>query len=237
MAETLARMGWTFPSEGDDPWFNGLKQFFQQLDAAGFAYSENTNVIPMSGGIFSFVASTNQLTWGTAIELSSFTSGFTASITAGSLTITDGQVLYVDMPRGLTQNTTITLNTAAKLAASSGKLLHDKIAIGIRRGTRIIFRNGVVLVDGVSQKVFEDPFIAVGALHQHTTEKQVATGGETQFTIAETSPTLLDLKVYKNGARLSDPEDIGVTLSTGVITLVVTAVLNDVYLFDKVLAV
>lgn len=144
-----------YPDQNRDPWFDIFVQLVQRLDAAVFATWEDRNIIVMGGGVFTWNAGTNTLTWTAPIEVTSSVVGFLWTIEAGSLTIADGQFAYFQAVRSPTSSTTLILQTGSKVPNTSTQEPTDSILICVRRGTQLYFRDGKVLQSGASSAIYQ----------------------------------------------------------------------------------
>lgn len=355
MPVATSRMGWFFPDEGDDPYFDFFQQFAGEVDAAGFAFSDNDNLIITGSALFSWDLTSSTLIWDSPFFISGFTSGFSAvvpgpagtppglsllgagnvdvgkhfyfvtffdgttetaagpsaAILLGSasmvnvtlaigppgtiarriyrtpasgftlelaatipnnvapsftdnladvglgaplaltpvsqITLLEGQVMIVDMPRLLQSNVNVLPFAAARIAeATDGVKIHDKIVIAVRRNGVVYFRNGVALGDGGTGPVWERPVLPGAsaltpaqqttinaALHLHVEYPFVQPGtpiGTTNLVLPDASPnTVQRVDVFVNMLRITLGIDYSVSLAnpTPTITLVKSTILND----------
>ena len=103
-----------YPSENQKDFWPIFEQMLNTIDSFFYALREDRNLFFREGGTFSLDVS-NNLTWTSDLTIQSPLSGFRVSYAAGTLVITDGQVLYVRVPRTLTSNATSVLAVAATL--------------------------------------------------------------------------------------------------------------------------
>jgi hypothetical protein len=142
-------MGWPYPSENQDPWFDALEQMIAATDVSAYASREDRNTICFGGGTVSFnTASNPNLTWSAPISLLSPVTGFLWTILAGSANLADGQVLYADLVRAPTSNQVVTTYTANQVANSDTAYL-----LAIRIGSTVFFRTSS-LASGSTQTGF-----------------------------------------------------------------------------------
>jgi len=137
------RMGFVFPSENQDPYYDGLVEFYSQIDAAAYAAREDRSIILHGGGTVTFDAGTGTLAWSSDIDLFSPITGFAWRIAAGTLTLEDGQLCYVNITRAPSRVLNVELLRGTQIPSSNQGLI-----IGIRRGTAVYFRNGAGVLDG-----------------------------------------------------------------------------------------
>jgi hypothetical protein len=148
---TSPRMRWSYPAEGQNPFFESFESMIAAQDASVFSTVEDRNVLVMKGGILSFNALSGLLSWTDAIELNSAVTGFLWSIASSSITMADGDYLFLRLARNPITNTTLTLEVASKLPSND---LDRPLVLGIRRGDRIYFRDGKILIDSQSVALF-----------------------------------------------------------------------------------
>lgn len=146
---TSPRLGWPYPNRNVDPWYDAFVDLITAQDTSAFAAMEDRNIFLMGGGTMGFTASSGLLSWGTAIEISSPISGFRHTLAAGSQVLADGEMLYVELSRNLTNNATVAKQVSSSLPPSVD--IESFYAICLRRGSILYFRNGDVLVDGDSK--------------------------------------------------------------------------------------
>jgi hypothetical protein len=138
-------MSWVFPSENQEPHFDALTEFYGQLDASGYAAREDRHIILSGGGTVNFTAAGGAFSWGSDIEMLAAITGFNWRIPAGNVTVTDGQILYVNLVRAPTLNTVRTLLVGDQVPNDN-----DAHIIGVRKGSTIYFFNGNSIGDGGS---------------------------------------------------------------------------------------
>lgn len=143
------RMGWPYPSENAGQWFDTFRSFVEAADASGFASREDRNLILSGGGTIGWSAPT--LSWSVRIVIVSPISGFQLRVEPGSVSLTDGQVLYVDLTRAPTTNVVVVPVVSSKVPSSNSALI-----LAVRLGNFIYWRNGLMMDDG-------DSFTNIGA--------------------------------------------------------------------------
>jgi hypothetical protein len=136
-----SRMQFPYPSRNQEPYFDIMESFFLALDAATYAAREDRHLIFQEGGPILFVAGTGVLSWGSDIEILAPITGFQWVIAAGQITLDDGQLFYVELPRAPSGNTAITPTVASQVPSSNLAMI-----VGVRRGNKVYLRNGVVLL-------------------------------------------------------------------------------------------
>lgn len=138
---TTRRMGWPYPAESQDPWYDALEAFFSASDAAAYASRETENMVLTGGGDVSL--SGNTLEWTEDLEIFSPITGFNWVMPAQSVDLEDGRVLWFDAVRAPDDDTAVIPQTAARLPLTGSAVL-----LAIRRGSIVYWRNGAGLADG-----------------------------------------------------------------------------------------
>lgn len=208
------RMIWPFPAKDRDPWFEFFEQMVTAMDSSGYASREDRQIIMGGGGDVSFDASTDTLDWSVALDFYSLIAGFRISVAATSVTILDGEVLYLDLTRAPTQNIGV-----VTVIASSVPNTDNAYALAVRVGTTIYWRHGAKLESGETINIFGAP----GSQDQGDTYERHAT-----FTVANGSATeeatigrtILEGSLIGLSAELTD----GVTGGTVDVSVKVNAV-------------
>jgi len=229
MSRQTPRMGYTYPGEGDDPYFDLFQGFTNDLDAADYALSDDKNLIATGEVLFTWDAVGNLLSWDGDYFFSGFTTGFSARVLGpAQAEIQNGQILAFTMPRLLTADADVSPFVANRVAESDDVKIHDRTVICIRRGDTLYFRNGVTLSDGETGAIWERPVSPSGGLpvgqrnainetlHEHVdflwdragSSFGTLTNGTTDFVVSDPSPEVYRrFEVYKNGSRLMKPGD------------------------------
>lgn len=140
------RMRWEYPGEEEDPWFDKFEAFVQGTDASSFAAREDRNLILTGGGTVSWDLATSTLSWSSAIEIISPSTGFLNRIPAGSVVIADGQVYRGHLARAPGANASMSDLGVASYAQDND----NSLIIAVRRGDNVYLRNGVMLAPGTS---------------------------------------------------------------------------------------
>lgn len=144
------RMNWPYPSENQDPWWETFKTLMQAQDASGYAAREDRHLILFGGGTMTFTAGTGLLTWASEINILAAISGFKWYVAAGSISLNDGEVAYVDLSRYPTLNSSLAIAKAAQVPSTDSAL-----ALCVRIGNKVFFRNGRSINDGSSFALLE----------------------------------------------------------------------------------
>lgn len=150
-------MLWPYPSKDADPWFDGFEDMTGAMDASGYASREDRNILISGGGTVSFVASSGLITWSQPIVFMSPIAGFKLTLGAGSATLADGAVLYVNVTRSPTGNTSLSPLVASQVPNTDSAML-----VAIRSGSAVYFRNGSQVSDGQSTSLFSSGGLPTG---------------------------------------------------------------------------
>ena len=146
MVEYSPRMGWPYPAQDDDPWYDPFTDFIQAVDSSAYSALEDRSIIWSGGGTLSWVASTGTLTWTDTLNVYSPQGGRLLQVAAGSIADwAEGEVVYLSLVRQPLANRTVTLTKALQVPSDN-----DAMALGVRIGSSIFFRTGISLGDGDS---------------------------------------------------------------------------------------
>jgi hypothetical protein len=205
------RMSIPTPMEFEDPWFATFTQMMSAVDSHLFASFEDRNLFVMSGGTFAWDATTSTLTWDAAIEFSTPSTGVLQSLAAGTVEIANGEMWVVDLTRGASDTVTLADTIGVQVDPADAV-----IAIAIRRGDKLYFRNGRVLDDDNSDEVFEGVVLSGTAVKPTDREDQYTGDGSTAaFTLSFTKHANCIPHVFKDGLLqpTADYAIAGVTLT------------------------
>lgn len=142
MANT-PRMNWPFPNENKHPWYQALENFAESLDASGYAAREDRHIILTGGGTIDWNQPT--LEWDSDIKIVSPISGFQVLVGPGTLTIEDGQIVYVTLVRAPTSNVAVVPTVSTQVPSTD-----TAFALAVRIGIKLYWRNGFMMDDGDS---------------------------------------------------------------------------------------
>ena len=145
MAEQSPRMEWPFPTRETNPWYDVFNDFVKALDASGYAQREDRQLIMAEGGNVSWTLGTETFAFDDTIIITAPITGFLWQVTAGSFVLTNGQVLYVTLPRAPLANTAVTATVGNTVPSDD-----DTLILAIRINSRLYLRTGLVLNDGDS---------------------------------------------------------------------------------------
>lgn len=143
MSDSTPRMAFPYPSRDEDPWYDSFQTFTLALDASGYAHREDRSILYTGGGTLSWTLGTSTFTWTDTMQILSPIGGRRISISANSIVIAEGQVLYTTLTRQPLENLTASLSVANQLPSSN-----TVVALAIRYGGVLYFRTGMSLGDG-----------------------------------------------------------------------------------------
>ena len=112
-------------------------------DASAYAAREDRNIILMGGGAVSWDATSGTLTWAAQIELLSPNTGLLNYVPPGSLVLADGEVMRGNVARALGINASMAASVAGFALSND-----NSVIFCIRRGTKLYWRNGLLMNDG-----------------------------------------------------------------------------------------
>lgn len=233
MAEITPRNQFSYPSEFEEPYFESAKSNALATDAGIFANAENSQLQFLSSGIVGWDAdgispTTGLLFWSDVIYITSYSTPFRAFINGpASVELQDGEVLFFQMPRLMNQDTEVEIFRANRIFLLNQRL-HDLRLFAARFGTTVYFYNGKSLKDGDVGALFGGGLVSVSLVppHQHMTALVIEppTAGVTMLDVQETSPDLVRIQLFRNGALQAEPDDYTLNLATGIVTLVVATI-------------
>jgi len=142
---TTPRMNWPYPPENTESWFEAFQTFVEAMDTSGFAAREDRHIILSGGNVVSWDGVTGTLQWTGTINLLSPITGFQVQIEAATVTVADGQVVYAILTRAPTRIVTVEAQIAGQVPNTDVAM-----ALAMRVGTRIYWRNGLLLDSGES---------------------------------------------------------------------------------------
>lgn len=149
-------MQWPYPRDGEDPWYSSFEDMVRAEDASVFALHDEKNIILSGGGVISWDATLNTVTWALPIVLNSSQSGYAETIPAGNLTtvVNDGALGYVLFQPSPQSPVTLALASADVLPPSE---VDNSVVLFRRRQNKLYWRNGQVLNNGDSLPIIDAP--------------------------------------------------------------------------------
>lgn len=152
MSESSARLGWPLPNPNEDPYYDAFLALINAIDTSVYGPArEDRNLVLMSEATVAFGSDT--LTWSAPIELLCAPQGTLWRLPAGSTGLSDGQMLYVLLPRAPTGTVQVTARTAMA-APQPSEDADAALVLAVRRGSVIYWRNGRTLANGESGSIF-----------------------------------------------------------------------------------
>lgn len=128
-----------FPDEGERPYYTKISNFFNSLDRSIYSRLEDWNYIYFGGGTITFNSATGVLSWSAPIYLLNIMTGYKYIIQSGSITINNGETIYVNITRNLNVDTQVTINKMNSLLPNKSD--YDSIyVLGVRIGNNLILR-------------------------------------------------------------------------------------------------
>lgn len=205
------RLKYPFPDFLTDPWFDDITAFFLGVDGTNWAVTEDRNLQIHGGGSLLFDATANTLSWSQPILLQTHAVGITWSSPAITVTVTPGQVVWVQVDRTSlsADNTvvrTVTPQVTNVLLNSDAERLQDKIVLGFRgsgsESSSFFWRTGCVLSDGTPSTCLTSGIvIGPSSFIYGENPPEVPNGAITTFSTA--FPYVVNkLAVYRDGLRM-----------------------------------
>lgn len=152
MART-ARNNWPYPNNDQANYFTAFKNFVNAVDAAFFTTREDKNFVLFGGGVVSFNATSGELTWSSALQGVSATSGFHWYIpevaAGGTATLQDGEFLFVELTRNPQLAVEVPVSVGSQIDPND-----DCLVLAQRLGSAVIWRNGAIIGNGQSIVLF-----------------------------------------------------------------------------------
>lgn len=145
-------MGWPVPDRDKDPWFAKFKVLVGAMDSSAFAAREDVNLIIAGCAEYTFEASTGSLSWIGTQEFVSPFSGHAIQLPAGSVTVQEGEAVYVNLSRAPTADGPVEAGAAV---ASVVPNQDDAFSLCVRREDALYFRNGVRVLDGTTVNILK----------------------------------------------------------------------------------
>jgi hypothetical protein len=142
-----------YPDHNSNPWDDQFKAMVLAIDATAYCPREDRNIIIFGGGTMSFSAGTGVLSWTGEIDLFASVTGHLWGIAPGSVTLQDGQIFYITISRA-PQNNAIYAPIVGFTTPNEPDG-DDQLLIGLRKGSVVHFRNGMVILSGQSQNIFD----------------------------------------------------------------------------------
>lgn len=150
---TTSRLGWVYPTESQKDWWGIWESFVNQQDADVWAAFENSFLVLTGGGDISLDTGTDTLEWSADWYLVSLLSQGKVRIPAGSVTLNDGEIGYLNISRPLSGLVDATLQVTATPLVNQTQ--RNTVFVVTRDGDNLIMRTW----QGQPPKVtFDDTF-------------------------------------------------------------------------------
>jgi hypothetical protein len=131
-----------FPSENEDPFWDGYLAQIEAQDALAFQAKIQSNIFVGGGGTITFTPGTSTLNWTSDFIIPVFHYGKKITISFGpdnlnrQAIIPDGYAIVVEIPYSMTDNVVGQMRLLAQLTPAN----HQQCVIGWRLGNKVYFR-------------------------------------------------------------------------------------------------
>lgn len=136
-------MGWPVPDRDADPWFAGFESMIKAMDSSSFASREDNELIIVGDATYTLDAIANLLSWTGTQEFVSPFSGYAGQLTAASLTVYEGDTVYVNFSRSPTVEYPLVSASVSVVPNHD-----DSFSLCTRRGGALYFKTGARVIDG-----------------------------------------------------------------------------------------
>jgi hypothetical protein len=133
-------MGYSYPSEYQDPWYEIFANFVNAIDTSIYALREDNHLVVTGGGTFSLTIATDMFEWSEDIVIVNLLNGATRTISASGIVITGGDVVYVELSRPITGVKTLTAAKATSVGSDQ-----NKFWIGFRKANNVYLRTNQIV--------------------------------------------------------------------------------------------
>lgn len=206
---TTNRLGWRYPVEDQKDWWDIWVALINQQDSDVWAAFENSFLVLTGGGDISLDTATNLVTWTNDMYLISLLSQAELRIPAGSVTMNDGNVAYLNVSRPVLSSADTVLQVTSNPLVSQNQ--RNTVFVMVRRGDELIMRPW----QGQPQSVtFDDVFntgsIAPAGYWEKEIDIHSIKSGEFQLislTLDSGTSTDADILLYDR-----DPSDPGAVI-------------------------
>lgn len=179
MARQTKLMKITFPSENEEPFTDPHQQGMVETDQIQYANAENGNLVWSGGGIVTWVAGTNTLSWAGDIKITGMTTGPRfATISASSILLDDGEVAFFSMPRLLLADQVVPVIRSNRVFDVNSRLNNLRLFV-TRIGDKLFFGDGSSMIDGDSGLLFGAGIAGGGSGTISTIQSPLGTVGVT----------------------------------------------------------
>lgn len=142
MTEVSTFMKFSYPSEGENPFYDSYLAQMEQIDAAAFMSKIQNNLFVGGGGTLTFTSGTSTLNWTDDFIVPIFHFGKKMNIPYGpigtnkSCTILDGYAIVVTIPMTMTENIVASMQVISQLTP----LNHQQWVMAWRCGNKVHFK-------------------------------------------------------------------------------------------------
>lgn len=142
MTEQTTFMKYSYPSEGENPFYDSYLAQMEQIDQANFMAKLQSNLFVGGGGTVTFTSATGALNWTDDFIIPVFHFGKKISIPYGPLgavrqaIVLDGYAIVVNIPFTMSDNVVGTMQILSQLTP----LNHQQWVLGWRFGNKIYFK-------------------------------------------------------------------------------------------------
>jgi len=202
MPKVTPKVGLTYQSQYENPWYGSFEQFVTGVDRYLFASVEDRNLILFGGGTVGW--SGGVLSWSEDLHFWTPSTGALQTLAAGSVSLVAGQAAYVTLTRGAGRTVTLTLSTGTTITVGTGQTV-----LVFSYGEKAYLRTGQVLTDG------EEVSLDTQTQRRDQSDQFTLDNTTWEFELTYTPHELSDTHVYMNGVLLSS----GYALSGTTLTL------------------
>lgn len=138
-----------YPGQNENPFYEAFQAFVSAVDRKLLGSVEDRNLLLSGGGELSWTLQPGGgglLTWDEPFAVFSPVSGLLETLAAGSISLAEGEFLFVRVARLPLTPTTLVAAKASRVDLDAGQ--GDPLIIGLRKGGKLYLRTGSVLSDG-----------------------------------------------------------------------------------------
>lgn len=191
------RMGLPYPTKDATDWYDEFRRLVLAIDSHSYAHREDRNAVMYSTATWTWDAATGTLEWDDSFWITGAQTGGRWKIQSGSLTIEDGYMMVVSIPR-YPQSEDVVDDIEARAACEQ---TDEGFVVCVRKGNNLYFRTGVVMTSGMSVNIFNvfgggAPTGSVVEHQQHMHDNGIMR--------SSTSDGALDVSVVDGGGAADD---------------------------------
>lgn len=124
-------MGWPLPQDEQEPWYAQFIAFANAMDADAYALCEYQRTVLATAANPTMNYGSSTLSWADPLEFISCVTGQIATVAPGSISLPDGTILWVQIPRPMVQPVTLTIQSGSQMTPDRRNQL-----LAVRRGSR-----------------------------------------------------------------------------------------------------